>query len=176
MQIKAYVRRRAYRVIANSQRNNKFQLTANTVYQSNEYIEQFLANSDTFSNFDLSCFFDQICCDALTSLLNTVLYMGREYAPLTCPQGSSNAPLAATNIVRDMLHHINNALITQDMVEPRRDIHKMKMDEPSRRMTVRESYGNVAPIDMPGAKLIYEVIQRDILEGKEEYQRTTSSQ
>ena len=31
MQIKAYVRRRAYRVIANSQRNNKFQLPANTV-------------------------------------------------------------------------------------------------------------------------------------------------
>ena len=31
-------------------------------------------------------------------------------------------------------------------------------------MTIRESYGNVAPIDLPGAKLIYEVIQRDTLE------------
>ena len=31
-------------------------------------------------------------------------------------------------------------------------------------MTVQESYLNVAPIDLPGAKLIYEVIQRDTLE------------
>ena len=78
LQIKACVRRRAYWVISNSQRNNKYQLPANTVYQSQQYIEQFLANSDAFSNFDLSCFFDKICCDPLTSLLNTILYLGRE--------------------------------------------------------------------------------------------------
>ena len=29
-------------------------------------------------------------------------------------------------------------------------------------MTVRESLGNDAPIDMPGCKLLYEVIQKDI--------------
>ena len=34
MKIKAWVNRRAYRVIANSQRNNRYQLPANTVYQS----------------------------------------------------------------------------------------------------------------------------------------------
>lgn len=119
MQIKAWVRKRAYRVIANSQQNNRFQLPCNTVFQSNEKIETFLANSDSFSNFDLSCFYDQIQCDALTSLLNTILYMGREYSPLVCPQGSTNAPLAATNIVRDILYNVNNSLITQDMVQPR---------------------------------------------------------
>lgn len=31
-------------------------------------------------------------------------------------------------------------------------------------MRVEESYGNVAPIDLLGAKLIYEVIQRETLE------------
>ena len=90
--------------------------------------------------------------------------MGREYPPLTCPQGSTNAPLAATNIVRDILHHINNSLITQDMVQLRTNINEIKMDKPSRKITVQELYGNVAPIDLPGAKLIYEVIQRDTLE------------
>ena len=164
MKIKAWVKRRAYRVIANSQRNNRYQLPANTVYQSKEYIEQFLANSDTFPNFDLSCFYDQILCDALTSLLNTILYLGREFAPLTCPQGSTNAPLAATNIVRDILFHINDTLITQDMDQPRTDVNKLIMEKPSRRMTIRESYGNVAPIDLPGAKLVYQTIQRDTLE------------
>ena len=89
----------------------------------------------------------------LASLLNAILYLGREYSPLMCPQGSTNAPLAAINIFRDILFHIDNTLITQDMVEPRTDIHKMTMDKPSRRITVRESYGNVAPIDLPGAKL-----------------------
>ena len=164
LQIRAWVRRRAYRVIANSQQNNRFQLPCNTVFQSNEKIENFLANSDAFSNFDLTSFYDQIQCDALTSILNTILYMGREYSPLVCPQGSTNAPLAATNIVRDMLHHVNNSLITRDMVKPRTDINKMKLDKPSRKMTIEESYGNVAPIDLPGAKLLYEIIQRDTLE------------
>ena len=88
----------------------------------------------------------------------------REYSPLVCPQGSTNAPLAATNIVRDMLHHVNNTLITQDMVQRRTNIDKIKLDKPSRKMTVEESYGNIAPIDLPGAKLMYEVIQRDTRE------------
>ena len=93
MKLKAWVRQRAYRVIANSQCNNKYQLPANTVYQSKEYIEQFLANSDTFSNFELSCFFDQIECDCVTSLLNTILYLGRENSPLTSPWGQLTHPL-----------------------------------------------------------------------------------
>ena len=50
------------------------------------------------------------------------------------------------------------------MVEPRTDMHKMTMEKPLRRMTKRESYGNVAPIDLPGAKLLYQVVQRDTLE------------
>ena len=41
MKINAWVKRRAYRVIENSQRNNRYQLPANTVYQRKEYIEQF---------------------------------------------------------------------------------------------------------------------------------------
>ena len=43
MQIKAWVRRQAYRVIVNSQKNNRYQLPCDTVFQSNDRIEEFLA-------------------------------------------------------------------------------------------------------------------------------------
>ena len=139
MGLKVWYRKRKYRVIANTQVNNKYQLPATTVYQRKEHIETFLTSCEDYSNFDLSCFFDMIPCDCVTSFLNTVLYLGREYAPLTSPMGSTNAPLAATNIVRDILIHVNDALITQKFVKPREDVHEMKVAQPSRTMTTRES-------------------------------------
>ena len=80
--------------------------------------------------------------------------------------GLKNAPLAATVTANSIVQHINDALVTQEMVEPR-DVLDMNMRKATRVITVRESWGNDSPIDMPGCGLLYNVVQRDIRgEGK----------
>ena len=114
-----------------------------------------------FTGIDFTGYLDQIACDVITSMINSIQYLGKEYTPLTCPMGSTNAPLAATVTANSIVHHINNALVTQEMVEPR-DLSDMKIGKATRTMTTRESWGNDSPLGMPGCKLLYEVIQRDI--------------
>ena len=159
LNIKGWARRRAYRVISNTQQNNKFQMEATAVYQSNKYIEKFLANSHIFSNSDITCFFDQIPCDPLTSLLNTILYLGEEFDPMSYPMGAANSPLAATVIVRSLLHHHNDQLILQHMVKPRK-LENKPLNQAKRTMTVNESYGSIAPLYMPACKLLFEVTKK----------------
>ena len=114
-----------------------------------------------FTGIDFTRYFDQIARDVITSMINSIKYLGKEYAPLTCPMGSTNAPLAAMVTANSIVHHINNALVTQELVEPR-DLSDMKIEKATRTMTTRECGGSNSPLDMPGCKLLYEVIQRDI--------------
>ena len=124
-----------------------------------------------FTGIDFTGYFDQIACYITFSMINSIQCLGKEYAPLTCPMGSTNAPLAATVTANSIVHHINDVLVTQEMIEPR-NLSNMRMEKATRTMPVRESWGNDAPIDMPGCKLLYEVIQKDI-DGEKVQRRET---
>jgi hypothetical protein len=133
-----YIRRRAYRIICNARKNNRFQLPTATVFKSHNHIKETLCKSDMFMGIDFTGYLDQIACDVITSMINSIQYLGKEYTPLTCPMGSTNAPLAATVTANSIVHYINNALVTQEMVEPR-DLSDMKIGKATRTMTTRES-------------------------------------
>ena len=171
LRMKVYVRRQAYRVICNARKNNWFQLPTATVFKSHDHIKGTLCGSDMFTGIDFTGYFDQIACDVITSMINSIQYLGKEYAPLTAPMGSTNAPLAATVTANTIVHHINDALVTQEMIEPR-NLSNLRMGQATRTMTIRESWGNDAPIDMPGCKLLYKVIQKDI-KGEKAQRRET---
>lgn len=153
------------------QKNNRFQLPTATVFESHDHIKGTLWGSDMFMGIDFTGYFDQNACYITFSMINSIQYLGKEYAPLTCPMGSTNAPLAATVTANSIVHHINDVLVTQEMIEPR-NLSNMRMEKATRTMPVRESWGNDAPIDMPGCKLLYEVIQKDI-EGEKVQRRET---
>ena len=91
-----------------------------------------------FMGINFTGYFNQIACDIITSMINSIQYLGKEYAPLTCRMGSTNAPLAATVTANSILYHINDALVTQDMVEPR-NLSNMRIGKATRTMTTRES-------------------------------------
>ena len=54
MQMKLYVRRRAYRVICSSRKKNRFQLPTATVFKSHDHIKGTLCGSDMFTGIDFT--------------------------------------------------------------------------------------------------------------------------
>ena len=61
-------------MICNARKNNRFQLPAATVFESNDHIEAVLCASDMFTGIDFTGYFDQIACEVMTSMINSIKY------------------------------------------------------------------------------------------------------
>ena len=91
LEMDVYWKRDPFRTIINTRYNNHLCRESNTSFQSQHEIRQSLANSQFFSSFDLSAFYDQILSCPTSSLINTVLYQGQELAMTTATMGSKNS-------------------------------------------------------------------------------------
>ena len=108
-----YWKRDPFRTIINTRYNNHLSMESNTTFQSQHDIRQSLANSQFFSSFDLSSFYDQILSCPTSSLINTVLYQGQELAMTIASMGARNSCLWASAVVLSLLHHHTDELLLQ---------------------------------------------------------------
>ena len=160
LEMDVYWKRDPFRTIINTRYNNHLCRESNTAFQSQHEIRQSLANSQFFSSFDLSSFYDQILACPTSSLINTVLYQGQELAMTIASMGSRNSCLWATAVVLSLLHHHTDELLLQPCYLPK-PIDHIPMKKQNRQMTAEESYSMVPPLDLPACELIMKVINRE---------------
>ena len=160
LEMDVYWKRDPIRTIVNTKYNNHLSRESNTAFQSQNEVKNALASSAHYSSFDISQFYDQILACPISSLINTILYRGRELALLIASMGSRNSCLWATVIVLTLLHHHNDNLILQPTYKPK-PIERMEMIPQTRTMTAQESYSMAAPVDMPATDLLLRVIERE---------------
>ena len=170
LEMDVYWKRDPFRTIINTRHHNYLSRESNTVFQSQHEIRQSLANSQFFSSFDLSSFYDQILSCPTSSLINTVLYQGQELAMTIASMGSKNSCLWATAVVLSLLHHHTDELLLQPCYLPK-PIGRLPMKKQERQMTTEQSYSMIAPLDMPACELVMKVINRE-----QEQERETASQ
>ena len=160
LEMDVYWKRDPFRTIINTRYNNHLSMESNTTFQSQHDIRQSLANSQFFSSFDLSSFYDQILSCPTSSLINTVLYQGQELAMTIASMGARNSCLWASAVVLSLLHHHTDELLLQPCYLPK-PIGSLKMKRQERRLTPEQSYSMVAPLDMPACDLMMRVINRE---------------
>ena len=160
LEMDVYWKRDPFRTIINTRYNNHLSMESNTTFQSQHDIRQSLANSQFFSSFDLSSFYDQILSCPTSSLINTVLYQGQELAMTIASMGAKNSCLWATAVVLSLLHHHTDELLLQPCYLPK-PIGSLKMKQQERQLTPEQSYSMEAPLDMPGCDLMMRVINRE---------------
>ena len=160
LEMDVYWKRDPSRTIINTRYNNHLSRESNTTFQSQHDIRQSLANSQFYSSFDLSSFYDQILSCPTSSLINTVLYQGQELALTIASMGSRNSCLWASAVVLSLLHHHTDDLLLQPCYRPK-PIGSLKLKQQESQLTPEMSYSMEAPLHMPHCDLMMRVIERE---------------
>merc|ERR1712237_214072 len=103
------------------------------------------------SGFDFTSQYEQIPASTVTSLLHTIGFDGKEYSPLSAPQGAHHSPVAGQCVSNSLMKLIDDSLISQYICKPivlnTRAPYKTGHDY--RPPTVKATYDDVADLNSP---------------------------
>ena len=165
--MKIYKKRKACRIITNSRATNKHSRAVATYLQSYESIQKILAAGHSYTGVDLTQCFLQLPCDPLSSFINCGIYRGLQYVPLCTTMGATQSCLYATTLNQTLTSNINDDLVLQKMVKPRKADHTPLAAITLPPMTSKETYHIRAPLGRPGNDAAMRRIQEEI-DGKRE--------
>ena len=165
--MKIYKKRKACRIITNSRATNKHSRAVATYLQSYESIQKILAKGHSYTGVDLTQCFLQLPCDPLSSFINCGIYRGLQYVPLCTTMGAAQSCLYATTLNQTLTSNINDDLVLQKMVKPRKADHTPLAAVTLPPMTSKETYHIKAPLGRPGNDAAMRRIQEEI-DGKRE--------
>ena len=108
------------------------------------------------SGFDFTSQYEQIPASAVTSLLHTIGFDGKEYSPLSAPQGAHHSPIAGQCVSNSLMTQINDSLITQNICKPAfvRVQLPYGVEQDYRPPTDRATYNKAADLNTPEVALL----------------------
>ena len=115
---KYYMKHTAARYITHGSMANSCAEKISTDMPSPALCAQTVHRGYRHSGFDFTSQYEQIPASTVTSLLHTIGFDGKEYSPLSAPQGAHHSPVAGQCVSNSLMKLIDDSLISQYICKP----------------------------------------------------------